>query len=83
MLPPPLLCQAPISRNCFLDVRRCESELNDFLLGLRHAHLQPITYIKHVSDLGKEQVVMAQPFWRRGSLRDVIHGEEVRWRGPA
>jgi hypothetical protein len=58
-----------------LDVKRYEGDLNDFLSRLDHAHIQPITYIKHVSERGKDQVVIAQPFWARGSLRDLLHGE--------
>lgn len=77
--PPYNYVQAPISTNCFLDVKHEEDNLDEFLSRFRtHPQLQPITYIRYVSEDEREQVAIGQPFWSTGSLRDVIYGE-VRW----
>ena len=71
-----MYAQAPISKNCFLDVKCLEDALNKFLHRFRdHPLLQPITYIRYVSQDEREQVAISQPFWSTGSLRDLIYGE--------
>ncbi len=64
------------SFTCSLEV---EGYINQQLSQLRHAYLQDINDIRFLQHQEKRQVAIVQPYWERGSLKDLIY--KVRWIG--
>ena len=67
----PLQGYLPDSFTCSLEV---EGYINQQLSQLRHTYLQEVNDIKFMERKEKRQVAIVQPYWERGSLKDLIYG---------
>ena len=67
------LLQAKRSQLCMLTTEEFD-QVNKFLSCMSHSYIQKITSVKLLVSIEfGSQVIISQPFWIRGSLRDLIH----------
>jgi len=56
-----------------------EAYINERLASLQHPHLQRINEVKFMTKGDEKQVAIIQPYWEKGSLKDLIYNVCVHY----